>query len=77
LEDAMTVEDSEANARACVCPGCPSYDACAAGHGETLYCARGKSACDLAENGCICDECPVWGDYGLMDMYFCTNGPAA
>ncbi len=73
----MKVDDSKANVRACICPDCPTYDACAKGKGETLYCARDKSACTLAEQGCICDECTVWGMYELSDFYYCTNGPAA
>ncbi len=70
----MTVDDTEENVHSCTCPDCPSYDDCARGKDETLFCARGVSACALPQNGCICDECSVWDVYELTDMYFCRNG---
>jgi hypothetical protein len=72
----VKVDDSNANVRSCVCPDCPSYDSCAAASGETLYCARGMSACDFTRNGCICGECSVWKTYALAAYYFCIEGAA-
>lgn len=72
----MKVDDSRANVRACICPDCPTYDACAKGAAETLYCARGASACTLAQQGCICADCSVASVYELRDTYYCVNGAA-
>lgn len=72
----MKVDDNQANVSACVCPDCPTFDDCARDKGETLYCARTTSVCDLKQEGCICPDCSVWADYELSDLYFCTEGPA-
>ncbi len=72
----MRPEDDDENAGRCLCPGCPTYDDCMRGKDQRLYCARGRTDCDPAANGCICGECPVWASYGLGSYYHCTGGPA-
>ena len=67
------VPDTPENFKKCICMGCPTYGAseCLRGKGEKLYCARGKSACELPPKGCICGACPVWTENGLKSYYFC------
>lgn len=70
------VEKNESNLKKCLCPGCPSYNSCAEGKGEALYCAQqiGKSACEYQMNGCLCGGCPVHEENDLKDGYFCIRG---
>ena len=71
----MTVEISESNQVRCLCPTCPTYGDCMRGAGERLYCAAGKSSCDVRCSGsCLCNDCPVWAEYGLGTRYFCVSG---
>ncbi len=72
----MTVEDNEANASRCLCPGCPTYDECMRGKDQHLYCSRGQTDCAPKAHGCICGECPVWDQYRLASYYFCLEGAA-
>jgi hypothetical protein len=59
----------------CTCPGCPSYTNCAKKGNELLFCATGKSfMCISFEKGCICPTCPVTGEFGLKNTFFCTKG---
>lgn len=66
------------NRSACVCAGCPSYNDCAKGKKELLYCADevGKSACEYAMSGCICGACPIHEQYKLKSGYYCIHGSA-
>ncbi len=67
----MKVNDTEANRKKCICPGCPSYPhECT---GELLYCSTGKSRCDIQAKGCICNFCPVWFENKLDSLYFCDK----
>lgn len=70
--------NTKENFAKCVCAGCPTYQAndCAKGKKEKLYCAVGKSNCELARKGCICGACPIWSEYKLDGGYFCLNGEA-
>ena len=72
------VEKNEANLKACPCPACPSYNECAKGKAETLYCSGsiGKSACDFKMSGCICGACPVHSQNKLSSGYYCIKGAA-
>ncbi len=67
------------NQSACVCAGCPSYNECAKGNRELLYCADGvgKSGCEYSMNGCICGGCPIYERYKLKSGYYCVHGSAA
>jgi hypothetical protein len=72
----IIVLDSLENVNECICPECQTYKTggCAKEKGETLYCARGKTSCELPDNGCICGMCPLWDKYNLSGGYFCFNG---
>ena len=70
------VSDTPENATMCICPRCPSFpEDC---KNETLYCARGKSSCDIVIKRCICPGCPLYPRHGLTNLYFCDKevGPA-
>ena len=65
------VQNSEENRKKCICFNCPSYT-----HdckGEILYCATGKSNCDIDVKGCICNICPVYHENKLKGLYFCDK----
>jgi hypothetical protein len=66
------VLDTDQNMQRCICGTCPSYP----GEGR-FYCARGKSANEVARNGCVCDECPNYREFGLGQGYYCDEGAAA
>ncbi|MGV8083701.1 MAG: DUF2769 domain-containing protein [Coriobacteriia bacterium] len=72
----MKVDDTDKNADRCLCPGCPTYNACMKEAEQRLYCSRGKTGCAVEPRGCICGECPVWVQYRLFAHYFCMNGAA-
>lgn len=69
----MKVLDNAENAGKCICTGCPTYNSCMEKGGQVLYCARGKSECDIDSSGCICGECPVGSEYALSDLYYCEG----
>lgn len=72
------VPDTPENAEKCICPNCPTVkdNKCVAEKKETLYCARGKSQCELEEKMCICGQCPVWFRNSLSNYYYCLSGEA-
>ena len=72
------VEKNEANLNKCFFFYCPSYNVCAKGKIERLYCAGeiGKSSCEYKRNGCICGGCPVHMENDLKAGYYCINGSA-
>ncbi len=72
----MKVDDSQKNSSRCLCPTCPTYNGCMNKDGLKMFCARGKTACQIERQGCLCGECPVASDYQLTDLYFCEIGPA-
>jgi hypothetical protein len=72
----MLVEDNEANASRCRCPGCPTTDDCMKAKDGRLYCSRGQSDCDVYAHGCLCPECPVWSENRLGGRFFCLEGAA-
>ena len=63
------VRDVEDNAARCDCGGCPSYP----GEGA-LFCARGKSATEIALRGCLCASCAVFKQFDLEGSYYCEEG---
>lgn len=67
--------NTKENFAKCICPGCPTFQAsdCAKENKEKLYCAIGKSNCNLIRKGCICGACPLWSEYKLAKGYFCLN----
>ncbi len=72
----MRVDDNDANAGRCLCPGCPTYNDCMRDKVQVLFCSRGATECQPDPKGCICGECPVWSEYGLASYYFCRAGAA-
>ena len=70
----MKVPNTKENYDKCICTNCPSYNDCTKEKNEKLFCAKGKSACDMNHNGCICGECPVQSENRFSGMYFCING---
>lgn len=38
-----------------------------------MYCATGKSNCDIEVKGCICNICPVYHENKLKGLYFCDK----
>ena len=69
---------NETNLSKCPCAHCPSYNECAKGKVELLYCAEeiGKSTCPYKMNGCICGGCPVYKESHLKAGYYCIKGSA-
>ncbi len=62
----------------CICEGCPTYNSCATGAGELLYCLTGKSfRCITEDLGCICPSCPLVDEMGLENLTFCLLGEEA
>lgn len=71
-----TVPDTEETRKKCICAGCPSFNQCMKENTEVLFCARGKTACELMKSGCICGACPLTAEYSLDKMYYCEIGVA-
>lgn len=57
-------------------PGLSTHDQCMKDKMEGLFCARMKTSCELAKNGCICGACPVASEYKLDKMYYFEIGAA-
>lgn len=72
------LDDTEENSRRCICPECPTFlaDECPKEKMEGLYCAKGRSGCDMVRKGCVCGNCSVWKESNLSKGYFCINGEA-
>jgi hypothetical protein len=59
----------------CICPTCPTYTDCAKNANEKMFCSIGKSfMCITFEKECLCTQCPVRGELGLNNMFFCIRG---
>ncbi len=70
----MKVPDSQENLMKCICGQCPTYNQCMKDKMEGLFCARGKSSCDIEKKGCICGQCPLFSEFGLENLYYCLTG---
>ena len=70
----MKVPDSQENLMKCICGQCPTYNQCMKDKMEGLFCARGKSSCDIEKKGCICGQCPLFSEFGLGNLYYCLIG---
>lgn len=65
------IPDSPENREKCHCRFCPSYpQKC---KGELLFCARGKSSCEIDVKGCLCNTCPVYFENELEGLYYCDK----
>ena len=71
-----TVENNPGNFNRCACGNCPSFTNCNTEYNEGLFCAVGATRCDMAANGCICKNCPVYLENELGSWYYCTSGSA-
>jgi methylamine---glutamate N-methyltransferase subunit C len=67
----IKVPDSSENRQKCHCRLCPSYPHDCAG--EILFCGKNASKCDIKTEGCLCDHCPIYGEYGLKGLYYCDK----
>ena len=68
----MQPQDNQENLAQCICEGCKVYNECARGKNEKLYCAKGKSECELDyKKICICGACPVYEANDLKGGFFC------
>lgn len=72
------VPNDEKNANRCICSSCPTYTSspCAKEKKENVYCATGKTSCELVKKNCLCGVCPLWEEYNLSKGYFCFSGQA-
>ncbi|MCX6745886.1 MAG: DUF2769 domain-containing protein [Candidatus Parcubacteria bacterium] len=70
------VQDTHENSEMCNCPNCPSHNDCMKDKGEVLYCARGKSSCEVKSKGCVCPGCQVYKENNLNSAYYCLSGKA-
>ncbi len=68
------VPDTPENMAKCICGQCPSHDACMKEKMEGLFCAKGKSSCEVTQKGCICGVCPLTPEFGLTKLYYCETG---
>jgi methylamine---glutamate N-methyltransferase subunit C len=68
------VQNTPENRKKCLCPKCPSFPRDCGG--EILYCAAGKSKCEIAAKGCVCPECPVYYANDLKELYYCDKEKA-
>ena len=66
------VPDSEENAAACLCGGCPSKN----DDGMSFYCVKGQSPTPVERGLCACKWCPLWSGYGLEKEFYCADGAA-
>lgn len=68
----------EAWKKSCCCPDCPSYNECASGGRELLYCVLGMSIqCVREDRHCICRQCSLYPTLGLSGKDFCMKGSEA
>ena len=60
----------------CVCPICPTFNQCAKGAGENIFCLKGESKCIKTEKGCMCPTCPFATTYkiGVLHNFYCKRG---
>jgi len=85
----MPVPNTKENMDKCICKDCPSYNQCMSDGREGLFCAVGKSKCEIKKENCICEDCPIDDEYRLtinldlmertilhLNNYYCIEGPA-
>lgn len=70
----MAAENFQELMSKCVCPPCPSYNDCARGKKEQLFCLVTKHGCSFNKNGCMCPTCPIPNLKKFSGMYFCVDG---
>lgn len=67
----LKVADSEENRQKCYCRLCPSFPHDC--NGEILFCGQNASSCEIKPEGCLCNKCPVYKEYGLKGLYYCDK----
>ena len=85
----MIVPDTKENLDKCICSNCSSYNRCMKENQEGLFCGRGSTKCEIEEQDCICNTCPVDQEYNLtgrldlmektilkMNQFYCARGSA-
>ncbi len=72
----MNVPDIKDNYDRCLCYSgrCTTYNKNHLDGG--LFCARGKHPKNPEKKNCICNDCPVWEQYELGNLYYCAEGSA-
>jgi len=70
------VADTPEDMQKCICGTCPTHNQCMKDRMQGLFCAKGKTDCELAKNGCLCGACPVASEHKLDKMYYCEIGAA-
>lgn len=67
-------QDNLENVSLCICEKCPLFTECNKGSKEILFCAKGKSGCEMDDKKmCICGMCKVFNDNDLTGGYFCKK----
>jgi hypothetical protein len=60
----------------CQCLDCSTHNECAKRSAERLYCIASRSPMCIEERrGCLCGDCPVKQELGLVISYHCLEGP--
>ena len=85
----MPVPDTNDNMEKCICRKCPTYSKCMSDAVEGLFCAKGKSGCEIIKEECLCETCEIDKKYNLtsnldlmekmilkLNLFYCENGPA-
>ena len=70
----MNVPDTLDNADIYLCSSCPTRNECMKQQEQRLFCARGKTDCELARKGCFCGGCPLENEYQFSGLYFSESG---
>ncbi|MGM0368157.1 MAG: DUF2769 domain-containing protein [Actinomycetota bacterium] len=55
----------------CLCIKCPSSNTCMKIRLQKVFCATGKSSCQVEPKGCLCAKCKVAKQYQLNETYYC------
>jgi len=76
-EDELNELLEEEKINKCICKTCSTYNDCMQENMEGLFCALTKSECDIPKKNCICNECPVYSEYGLKYDTYCIKGSEA
>jgi methylamine---glutamate N-methyltransferase subunit C len=67
----LKIPDTKENRKKCMCRSCPSYPH--NNRGEIIFCGTQASGCDIEAQGCICNACTIYFDYGLKSLYYCNQ----
>ncbi len=70
----MKVPNTFKNMGFCICykGTCPTYYRNNLSGG--LFCSIATCGASLERTGCSCNNCELWMEYGLTELYFCAEG---